>query len=721
MNPKGCEKSIYLGPWPEKNGLSTFAGVSLAGLVALWSAGLRLIEWPSWNQPAFLLEGLPVLPTADAYAWLAGSQGVGRLSGWPMSRLVHFLELISGVAPEWIAFWLPLGLACLPGLVVALLCWRKGGWLAGLVAGVFATSALGFLARTRLGYADTDLFAVFLASGHAALWSWGIERVKQGVPVAGAHWWRLVSPAVSIVAFAGLAQWLYPSGYPIMLAVSATAVLVGVGLAGLSTLGFFLVLSCCVMVASHFGVAGVMLGVVGAGIISLHRSVPVFAGLLVLGAVVMAVGIADAVFLEQTMRRVDAYIGWQSAPPTSHEWILPSIDASIQENVGVGWSEYFQRTGTNWMFLAAGIAGYALTVWRWPSLLGFLPLLVLGLASFHLGHRFSVYSTPVLGLGLGLGLAVCLQYLGSPTRVRALAHLVLAASVAGVVLWEARNLEADPAVDPLWAQALKAMRDLDDDRGRVWAWWDEGYPAQFYSQLPTMADGGNASRLRTFALGNVFGARDPGQAAAFLRLAATERAEALQAEPGPWRQVSYGIEPLESMTHLEAREAQRLLEQQGLIEARSGAIDLPDEYVVASWPTLRKAQWADLYGRWRLTSGENGHGRIMTLEPPVRLDEPSGMLKTAQGPVALRSIHIFDSGNRYRNEWNRPGGAHAVINNDVGEGVIMGMDLFQTMAVQLLIADPHALDRHFELVVDAAPAARIFRVRSSGSLEHPSG
>ncbi|WP_376695220.1 STT3 domain-containing protein [Wenzhouxiangella sp. EGI_FJ10305] len=651
----------------------------------------------------------PVLPTADAYAWLTGLDSVGRLSGWAMSDVIAWLSSFSGYAPEWIAFWLPAVLACLPGVVIAGVCWQRGHPVAGLAGGIFAAASLGYLGRTRLGYADTDLFALFLPTALAAIWAWAIDRLDgQRAPGSGgAAEWML--PGVLLIAVAGLAQWAYPSGFPVLVAISVMAAGLGVWLLGRAASGTLLALLAALLLASSFGWWGV-LGGFGL-VLLLARRGPARPSLGVVSLVVAVVLIAvlDWAFLQQTWTRLSAYTGW-AGPRLVSNWTLPGVDASIQETGAVSWAEYIQRVGTHWTFLLLGLAGFVVTVIRWPSLLTFFPLLVLGLLSIDLGHRFAMYAAAPLGLGIGLGAATLLERMRRHRRLEAFIHIALAGVVVAVIGWHARDLRPEPAVSPRWADSLKELRHLDSSRGRIWAWWDEGYPAQFYGRLPTLADGGNASRLRTFALGQVFGARDPQRAASFVRRSAAERQRAMRSSED-WRRASYEVEPLETMTHRDARHVQRLLERPERLDPRD-VENLPDEFVVASWKTLRKAQWADLYGRWRLTGGEHGYGRIATIRPPVQFDGESGLLETADGPVALRSMHILDaSGSSYRNHWDRADGAHAIINNEAGEGVVMDADLFGTLAVQLLVGDPAELAPHFKLVVDAAPAARIYRVR----------
>jgi dolichyl-diphosphooligosaccharide--protein glycosyltransferase len=368
-----------------------------------------------------------------------------------------------------------------------------------------------------------------------------------------------------------------------------------------------------------------------------------------------------------------------------------------------------RRLATHWIFLLLGLAGYALAVRRKPEYVAFLPLLVLGLAGYALGPRFAMYAIPVLGLGLGLGLPLAAETLGLRRRAGLGLQAFLLVAIIGVHAWRALEPEPDPVLEPGHARALRVLDEYPANQGRVWAWWDQGYAAQYYAGLPTFADGGNTSRARIFLLGQAFGAADSRKAAGVLKLGAVARA-AWTSETHDWRAAAYQSQPLELLADMPAIEAQRTIDSLGR-RTRSWPDVRPDAFMVVSWGTLRQARWINYFSRWTLTDGAGGHGRLSSLKPPVRLDEDEGMLHTADGPVPLASIDILDEASHYRNRWPRADGAHAVINNSNGEGVLMDNTLYRMMAVQMLIGEPGRFDRHFELVADRSPAARVYRVR----------
>ncbi|MEG2004864.1 MAG: STT3 domain-containing protein, partial [Bilophila sp.] len=150
-------RTVPLGPVPR-----WLLGVLLGVLTYAAAFGLRLLEWPSWQEVEFRLGNEMLLATHDAYHWLAGAEGFEFGTGHPMSELLRILALLVGTDPAQVAFWLPPVMASFVALLVFAWAWSMGSMEAGFCAGVLASLAPGFLARTLFGYADTDLVTLFL-------------------------------------------------------------------------------------------------------------------------------------------------------------------------------------------------------------------------------------------------------------------------------------------------------------------------------------------------------------------------------------------------------------------------------------------------------------------------------------------------------------------------------------------------------------------------------
>lgn len=123
----------------------------------VFAFGLRCLELPKWDNPAFMVGGEYIMGTHDAYYWLAGAKGVGSAVDNPMAWLVKILGGLTGFQYGNIAFWLPAFFAGFTA--VAAFSWGlllSGPW-AGLVTACFATSVPAYFFRTRLSYYDTDV------------------------------------------------------------------------------------------------------------------------------------------------------------------------------------------------------------------------------------------------------------------------------------------------------------------------------------------------------------------------------------------------------------------------------------------------------------------------------------------------------------------------------------------------------------------------------------
>ena len=138
----------------------------LRGLLwALLTVGLaftlRLLEWPCWQNPEYRLGSEWLLATNDAYHWVAGAEGIGLAVGHPMAEMLQGMASLLGTYPAAVAFWFPMILSTLVALIVFVWVWALGSMEAGMAAGLITTIAPGFLARTLLGYYDTDLVTLF--------------------------------------------------------------------------------------------------------------------------------------------------------------------------------------------------------------------------------------------------------------------------------------------------------------------------------------------------------------------------------------------------------------------------------------------------------------------------------------------------------------------------------------------------------------------------------
>ncbi len=127
------------------------------------AAGLRLLEQPYWENPAYTLANEYLLATHDAYHWIAGAEGFEFGAGHPMSELVRILAAMLHTPPANVGFWFPPFMGGVLAVAIFIWGWGLGYPFGGICAGVIASLSPGFFARTLLGYYDTDLVVLLFA------------------------------------------------------------------------------------------------------------------------------------------------------------------------------------------------------------------------------------------------------------------------------------------------------------------------------------------------------------------------------------------------------------------------------------------------------------------------------------------------------------------------------------------------------------------------------
>jgi dolichyl-diphosphooligosaccharide--protein glycosyltransferase len=142
-------------------------------LVGFATISIRLAELPYWQDDSLLLNGERLMATHDAYAWLAGVKGLGSYVDAPYSRLLAMLHFILRLDVATLGFWSPILFVPLLTVPVCLLARFMRLPEGGLVFGILATSGLGYLVRTRLGFCDTDVLTLFSPFPWRVVWQSG--------------------------------------------------------------------------------------------------------------------------------------------------------------------------------------------------------------------------------------------------------------------------------------------------------------------------------------------------------------------------------------------------------------------------------------------------------------------------------------------------------------------------------------------------------------------
>lgn len=727
---------------------------ALLGLLTFGLAfALRLLEWPAWQNPENHLGAEWLLATHDAYHWVAGAEGFEFGVGHPMSEMLRGLADALGTYPAAVAFWFPAVLASLVAVVVFAWVWALGSMEMGVAAGVLASLAPGFLARTLLGYYDTDLVTLFFPLSMTlapACWAMRFLLLPQMVlrdmvvrhgfrhtslpggaagvsmPVGnplGAHW-------LVLLALSGLLSWWtqeWHSMFPYLIRYNV-CLLGGMALV-LSPLGRRTEM---LLGALAYAMPTVV-GVPGLAVLIL----PLLAGMprmwklsaqlrrplvlwLLWGVVLFFVLNADV--LSTFVRHIFAYLKLAGDAKVSADGdvlVYPSVAQSIIEVQDLELGEllsYFHP----WEEAAiAGFVGFAWVMIRRPGALFLLPLAGLGLLSMKLGGRMVMFGAPIAAMGLTLPVYWGIQRALRPDWRGFWSGMLISAVMLGVL--GAPFVELIPAMTqgPMLnrrhAEALTRARAATPEDAMLWLWWDWGYAAHHFARRKTIADGAAHGGPSLYIPAAVFATDTPRFARQLIKYTALK-----------------GNDPGSVFEGMDNAQAAHLMQE--LRSPDTPLFKAPGkQYVVVSFEMLRLGFWITTFGNWDFIKKE-GRGNALSIVPQqlaYRLDTGEVEVEGNTTPIMATSISVFEDGRMthrdYVQEWfdQHPGASveaqkafletrrnvHFLFNRVTGEKLVMDEALYSSLMVQLLIGNPSdkRFSQYFKLVYDNA-FVRIYEV-----------
>jgi len=643
-------------------------------------------------------------------------------------------------------------LSSLVALVVYIWVWALGSMEAGVVAGLLTTLAPGFLARTLLGYYDTDLVTLFfplLMTLIPACWAMrymllprmllrklaistglgrhlldgeGMAAERLGNPlrwqwllllgVSGLlSWWTqewhsvfpyLVRYNVGLLAFMSLA--LAPRGRRIMLLLGSLAYALP-SLAGPAGL-----VGTLVIIAS---------GAPDGWALRRVLCKPLTLCLLWLGVLGLLLG---GGIVTTIINHAGAYLksaGDVKATGTGVSLVYPSVAQSIIEVQDLSLPAllpYFHP----WMEASAlGLLGFAVVVFRRPGALFLLPLAALGLLSTKLGGRMVMFGAPVMAVGLSLPLYWLLRRIVRQPLRGAWAG-VLASALLGAVLvipfvQMIPAMSQGPMINRRHAEALLRARSVTPADARLWLWWDWGYAAHHFARRATIADGAQHAGPSLYLPAAVFATDNPRFARQLVRYTAQA-----------------GGEPGDVFAGLDGQAAQALMDK-----LRSPDTPLVESegrlFVVVSFEMLRLGFWISNFGNWNFVEkrGEGGALSIVPQAVAYRLDTGEVRLEGRAESIHASSISVFEetgvTSRNYVQEWfdahpeagpeeqraflGSRRNVNFLFNRVTDEKLAVDQRLYNSLMVQLLLAHPQdtRFSPYFKLVYDNV-FARIYEV-----------
>lgn len=690
----------------------------IACLLGIFAAiSLRLTELPLWQDAAFFIDGEHLLATHDAYAWLAGAKGLGQWSAAPFTLLLKQLQSLTGLDLAFIGFWAPVFFVPLLAIPICLLAKALRLPEGGLVFGILATTGLGFLVRTRLGFCDTDIVNLLFPVSSLcvlALWLEDLFSASRNVGRKPFSFFQSAAAALACGLAGKAALWLYPGSSSVLLPGFCLAIAVAVFFLRSDARPRFINGMLLILGITFAGWLG---GILAGTWILVHRRIR---DTLPLGAyIAIVVGLGGALFFLGNLNNVIGglvyrlylytKVGTPDMVNNATGLKLPDIAQSVREAQNLPWGQMAERmAGSIWLFFL-GVTGFGFVCWRRPQLVVFLPFLGLGIASVKLGNRFTMYGTIGIGLGLGLGLAEFLALLRQSQGRRWIAQLLLAC----LVLWPSAQLmqriNPVPVLPRLYAQTFLDLRELAEPDALLWQWWDYGYAGQYYAERATMGDGARQSGPWLHPLAKVHSATTPLAASQLMRYFGHAMLEDGLRRTDNSRDALFLGNPVSGLRQIDALAAQALLAK--LMETPQTLPSAIPQYLVLSWENLRLASWISYYGNWDVFTGSSAPGKIQNVQGKMEVDSELGTISLGGNVLRIDSIDIIEDGGLRSLTWGNGSGFHVVINQLSKQVYLMDSKMYESMMVQMLLQPPQNFSEHFTLVVDKYPWNRVYKLR----------
>ncbi len=185
---------------------------------------------------------------------------------------------------------------------------------------------------------------------------------------------------------------------------------------------------------------------------------------------------------------------------------------TIQELQTLSIQKGIERIIGDYYLFVLGIIGVILLFIKKPQSLMLLPFLLLGLASFKLGIRFSMFAAPVLSVGIFYLVHFILQYANRIfddkiviDGVKVAVFAVMAYTSIMPHIYFGQNIGYKPSLFNEELSALNAIEKDSKSRDNVTiAWWDYGFLTSYYTHTRSIISGLDVNGIMHFFVARIF-------------------------------------------------------------------------------------------------------------------------------------------------------------------------------------------------------------------------
>lgn len=676
-------------------------------LIGLW---IRLDDLRVWNkQPdrAFF-QGQPISTTFDApyYLALARDLADGNYAKFSQIRAVPanplppspppLLSVIASILTKigmnlnWVGALLPPFLS----LLLALPMYGMGSLLlsrtAGLAAALVSLLAIPFVARSSIGWFDTDSLNLFFVWSFCflAIYILKKDNLKRYIAL-GCYgilallfvwWWDQARKIAVILAILPILMTL-----PVFLWRTRKKKTFYVTLAGMAVL---------------------------AGILTY---LAVYWGLIT-----------------EIMQKY-GYLSKQGD-------VLPNIGISISEQQTEGLMTILASATGETLAPFLAILGYLAWIIRRRDLSALLVLTVpVGLACLSFfASRFLIFAGPAVGLGIGMCCFELLK-LAEKRPVLRYAAIILPVLMCIKPLYLTIQSVIWPSERPYILEGMAKAKEVTPENAIIWTWWDHGHNLIYWAERATISDGQFHGGFRTVANAIPYMTTDSRLAANFMQFFVTRGedglstiTQAIQTKGDEAKRLEAAISFLKQVLGAGPDEARSIIKEQGLQPV--AGMDSIDKWLTFFFPsgtrplyfftderTSHILSWIFHFATWNPITKSGGTAMYEPFKDLI--ESSSGLLASQDGHTKVNlTTGNIDSGQNHgmllfsqrcgeeKQFYGRPMGYAFFYNPKDETGAIMSDNLAESVFNQLFICKKN-MEPYFKPVITGNTAYQLWEVR----------
>jgi hypothetical protein len=464
--------------------------------------------WQSNGVPVPILS-----PDTGLYGYYALEVLNGHISFYNIIKpdmlpayLLAFFTYILPLDMDWVIFFLPIFIAPLIVIPMILIGNTLGNVKLGVFAALFAVVDIHYYVRTHLTYFDTDMLNLFLP----LMIIWGMLKLTlENKPL--------------YILYVSLLFWLFGVWYH-----SATTIIIALIVGFLvATILFFR--KQILNYQAVFIFALVLLPFSAWLTLAL-----VFISFLILFSIsqkiilsekpyliIFTLGIVALFFIDYThyFQRAMSYFDRPhmlavEGKETSYYFLnqLTMVAEVVKQNIFEP-SGFFNRQSS---LSIIGAIGFVLMLVMYRGIFFLFPLFILGLGSYMLGARFTMYATPAMAFGLSYLIFILFENWKRTTEytswnfslLRSITMIIMLSYMANIIYIASKNFHIIFKGNEI--TSLRTFSQELDKNDTIITWWDYGWPLWYYTGYKnTVADNGTHGEADSYMISRILMSTSP--------------------------------------------------------------------------------------------------------------------------------------------------------------------------------------------------------------------